>query len=94
MKRRLLTIGLLLAFCSTACFAAGNAATQDDLTAAKELHQKDVDALPQQVAAVDKRVDDQLAQVGQAVDRFSVQTTTSPPSAEPAPCQQTEPSSP
>ena len=31
--------------------------------------------LRQQVVAVDKRVDDQLAQMGQAVDRFGVTTT-------------------
>jgi tetratricopeptide (TPR) repeat protein len=85
LKQRLLTLGLLLWLCATACVAAGDAATQADLTAAKELHQakldafkdlhqKDVDALRQQVAAVDKRVDDQLAQVGQAVDRFSAQS--------------------
>lgn len=45
---------------------------QAKLDAAKELQQKDTEALRQQVAAVDKRVDDQLAQVGQAVDRYGV----------------------
>ncbi len=45
---------------------------QARLDAAKELQQKDTEALRQQVAAVDKRVDDQLAQVGQAVDRYGV----------------------
>lgn len=85
MKQRLLALGLLLWLSAIACMAAGDTATQADLTAAKELHQakldgfkelhqKDVDALRQQVAAVDKRVDDQLAQVGQAVDRFSAQS--------------------
>lgn len=38
----------------------------------KELQQKDTEALRQQIAAVDKRVDDQLTQVGQGVDRFGV----------------------
>lgn len=45
---------------------------QSKWEAQKELQQKDIEALRQQIAAVDKRVDDQLTQVGQAVDRFGV----------------------
>ena len=63
MKQRLLALGLLLWLSASACMAAGDTATQADLTAAKELHQakldgfkelhqKDVDALRQPVRVV------------------------------------------
>lgn len=81
---RLLAMCLLLWGAAIAQAAITPAvAWQDDLTAYKELQQskweaqkelqlKDVEALRQQIAAVDKRVDDQLAQLGQSVDRFGV----------------------
>ncbi len=85
MTKRLLALGLMLWLSTTVCVSAGDAVTQADLAATKELHQtkldglkelhqKDMEALRQQVAAVDKRVDDQLGQTAQAVDRFSTQT--------------------
>lgn len=45
---------------------------QSKWEAQRDLQQKDTEALRQQIAAVDKRVDDQLTQVGQGVDRFGV----------------------
>lgn len=45
---------------------------QSKWEAQKDLQQKDTETLRQQIAAVDKRVDDQLTQVGQGVDRFGV----------------------
>lgn len=84
---RLLAIWLLIwASVAISSPVASAAVTQDELTAAKELqqakldsvkelHQKDVDSLRQQLAAVDKRVDDQLTVTGQAIDRYGVATT-------------------
>ncbi|RAR72681.1 hypothetical protein AX018_10791, partial [Paracidovorax anthurii] len=84
--KRLLIIGLLLWVGITTSMPPALAGTQEDLSAfkelqqsrwdaQKELQQKDVDALRQQVAAVDKRVDDQLTGAGQAIDRYGVVTT-------------------
>jgi len=61
-------------------------ASKDDLNAFKELQQiklesqkelqvKDIEAVRQQITAVDKRVDDQLAQLGQSIDRFGTLST-------------------
>ncbi|MCE1194473.1 MAG: tetratricopeptide repeat protein [Acidovorax sp.] len=61
-------------------------ASRDDLNAFKELQQsklesqkelqvKDMEAVRQQITAVDKRVDDQLAQIGQSIDRFGIVAT-------------------
>lgn len=82
--KRLLSICFLL-WCSAIVHGAPNpaVASQDDLGAFKELQQvkfdsqkelqtKDVEAVRQQIAAVDKRVDDQLAQLGQSLDRFGI----------------------
>ncbi|MGX5664045.1 hypothetical protein, partial [Diaphorobacter nitroreducens] len=84
---RLLAICLLL--CGTAAAQATETSTfasRDDLNAFKELQQgkwesqkelqvKDIEAVRQQITAVDKRIDDQLAQLGQSVDRFGILTT-------------------
>lgn len=83
MKRLLAICLLLWVGLGIHTASATETVTQDDLSNFKELHQarldaanelqqKDAEALRQQVAAVDKRVDDQLAQVGQAVDRYGV----------------------
>lgn len=81
---RLLVICLLL-WCTAASQAAETSASalQADLNALKELQQskwesqkelqvKDIETVRQQIASVDKRVDDQLAQLGQSVDRFGI----------------------
>ena len=84
--KRLLATCLLLWVSASIVASPAVADTQSELNAfkelqqskwdaQKELQQKDVEALRQQVAAVDKRVDDQLAQVGQAVDRYGVMAT-------------------
>ncbi|MBO9679244.1 MAG: hypothetical protein J7556_13470 [Acidovorax sp.] len=84
---RLLAICLLL--WGTAAAQATDTSTfasRDDLNAFKELQQskleaqkelqvKDIEAVRQQITAVDKRVDDQLAQLGQSIDRFGILTT-------------------
>lgn len=83
MKRLLVICLLLWVSLGIHTASAAETVTQNDLSNFKELHQakldvakelqqKDAEALRQQVAAVDKRVDDQLAQVGQAVDRYGV----------------------
>lgn len=83
---RILAICLLVLGASIAQAAAPTVATQDDLSAFKELQQskleaqkelrlKDVESVRQQIAAVDKRVDDQLTQLGQSVDRFGIVIT-------------------
>ena len=81
---RLLAICLLLWGTALAQVAETSAfSLKDDLNAFKELQQsklesqkelqiKDIEAVRQQINAVDKRVDDQLAQLGQSVDRFGV----------------------
>ena len=81
---RLLAVWLLLmgsALVHVTTFAAPSASEdlsafkelqQSKWEAQKELQQKDTEALRQQITAVDKRIDDQLTQVGQAVDRFGV----------------------
>ncbi|WP_175135358.1 tetratricopeptide repeat protein [Achromobacter pulmonis] len=45
-----------------------------ELDSQKALQVKDIEAVRQQITAVDKRVDDQLAQVGQSIDRFGILT--------------------
>ena len=83
--KRFLVITLLL-WTAIATMAPASADPQQELSAfkevqqskweaQKELQQKDVEALRQQIAAVDKRVDDQFAQLGQSVDRFGTQIT-------------------
>jgi tetratricopeptide (TPR) repeat protein len=84
---RLLAMCLLLWAATTGQAVASSAvASQGDLNAFKEVQQskweaqkelqlKDIEAVRQQIAAVDKRVDDQLAQLGQSVDRFGIVIT-------------------
>lgn len=81
---RLLAICLLFfAIAGVQAAPSSPAVTEQDLAAFKELQQikldaqkelqvKDIEAVRQQITAVDKRVDDQLTQKGQAVDRFGV----------------------
>ncbi|MBT3067285.1 hypothetical protein [Rhodoferax sp. U11-2br] len=82
--KRLLAMSLLLASAAIAQAATtSSVASDNELNAFKELQQskweaqkelqsKDIEAVRQQIAAVDKRVDDQLAQLGQSVDRFGM----------------------
>jgi len=46
-----------------------------ELESQKALQVKDIETVRQQITAVDKRVDDQLAQLGQSIDRFGTLTT-------------------
>ena len=84
---RLLAICLLLWGTAAAqVIETSTLASRDDLNAFKELQQskldsqkelqvKDIEAIRQQITAVDKRVDDQLAQLGQSIDRFGILIT-------------------
>ncbi len=84
---RFLAMCLLFWAAATVQAAESSAvASQGDLNALKELQQtkweaqkelqiKDIEAVRQQISAVDKRVDDQLAQLGQSVDRFGILMT-------------------
>ncbi|WP_027477903.1 hypothetical protein, partial [Curvibacter gracilis] len=84
---RLLAICLLLwGTVVTQATETSTFASRDELSAFKELQQsklesqkelqiKDIEAVRQQITAVDKRVDDQLAQLGQSTDRFGLLIT-------------------
>lgn len=83
MKRLLAISALLWGTAVAQAASISPAVTQDDLNTFKESQQnkweaqeelqlKDVEIVRQQISAVDKRVDDQLAQLGQSVDRFGI----------------------
>jgi hypothetical protein len=86
MKRLLTIFVLLWGTAAAQAVQTSTAALKDQLDALKELQQsklesqkelqvKDIEAVRQQITAVDKRVDDQLTQLGQSVDRLGILIT-------------------
>jgi hypothetical protein len=74
---RILCVVLLLSGVAyPAAYAAGEAVNQNDLAAQKELLQTQIEAAKalqqKETDAINKRIDDQLVQVGQGVDRFGI----------------------
>lgn len=69
-------LALLSGLPSYSALAANNNVSQIELTAQKELLQTQIEAIKglhqKDADAINKRIDDQLAQVGQGVDRFGV----------------------
>ncbi len=69
-------VALLFSLPSHTALAANDKISQTELTAQKELLQTQIEALKslqqKDADAINKRIDDQLAQVGQGVDRFGV----------------------
>ena len=69
-------VALLFSLPSHSALAANDKVSQTELTAQKELLQTQIEALKslhqKDADAINKRIDDQLAQVGQGVDRFGV----------------------